>query len=383
MCLEASAKYEASATWSGALQATGERPGARFAAAVASYREVLVVFGGVDAAGRARNDLSLFNTTSHRWSAPSSDDAASPSARGYAPFAGSYYAEAVDARATASDHRLFLHGGATAPLDSELSLNGTCEACDASLALDDTWALDPAALCSTFPSTRWERVSSGGGRGRAGHALVVARYSQATGSVLYATGGLDGALQTPVDAHAALDARGYARRTAAWRDVSREADPRPAPRVGATVTPYDQGQTLFHFGGFEYDAATNRRVLQSRAKPNTASLSLFPPRADKQTDARARRERERERETSPLEARSSKREGLPFFFSFASRAESSFAHTRNKSLAIRAAPLLSQRPTADFTISTRLVLPNEPVYPYVRTVSVDPDSGVVVYQVVS
>lgn len=253
---------ESTATWSGALAATGDLPAPRFGAAVAAYGDALVVFGGVDGTGAdARADVFLFNATSLRWRSAPPAAGPTPTPRAHITFAASYASalpSAVDPERLASDQRLYVYGGAARAVDDGTD-NGTAAA-----LCDDTWALDVAALASRKPTTAWTRLDAGPG------ALDDAAHSspggQAAGArsghelhcplpgVLVAIGGLDseGAV---VDQHAALDlADGAAR----WRDVTRVAAPRATAKFGAASALADGGARLYQFGGFAYGADGTR-----------------------------------------------------------------------------------------------------------------------------
>ena len=100
------------------------------------------LFGGFDGDGAARNDLHLFNTTSHAWrAAPPPSNGLLPAPRGHAPFAASYAHGTRPAYGGFVDDVLYVFGGSSRAVDAGVSHR------QAAMALsEDTWMVNVAQL---------------------------------------------------------------------------------------------------------------------------------------------------------------------------------------------------------------------------------------------
>jgi len=254
---------ETTASWSGAVTTYGGAPGPRSASAVASYCDLLVIFGGIDGEGVGRSGVSVLNVTTRHWTVlGASADGSSPAPRGYAGFMPNYSNGETSRGAT-----LYVHGGASALIDDGNFSYGA-------LVFADTWALAVDGLAGDAPAARWTKISEYGVDRPWSAIAARARHSSvyATRGVLYTIGGCDADGLTVSSVGAlALDAAPGA---AEWVNVSRESAPLPPPRLGATATAYDGGRLLLQFGGFEN--AIRRKPTDSFYVSSRAFLARTP-----------------------------------------------------------------------------------------------------------
>ena len=112
---------------------------------MAAYGDLLILFGGFDGNGAARNDLHLFNTTSRAWrAAPPPLHGLLPAPRGHAPFATSYAQSTRAPYGGFVDDVLYVFGGSSRAVDAGVSHR------QAAMALsEDTWMVNVAQLAST------------------------------------------------------------------------------------------------------------------------------------------------------------------------------------------------------------------------------------------
>lgn len=202
---------ETIAEWSRPLITSGDLPPPRIAATVAAVGELIFIFGGIDRAGNARNDLSVFNTTTATWSSLSSLSS-SPSPRAYAPLAQ-------------LDSSFYVYGGRAG-----------------NLFLGDVWRIDPIE-CLIAAVTCWTHLATS--LPRAGHALAaIADYDEHI--VLLAFGGTD-PQDARLDDHVAilLDVE------LNIVDVSRQAAPRYPNRLHSSLSTFDRGHRALQFGGLD------------------------------------------------------------------------------------------------------------------------------------
>ena len=252
-----------SATWSGHVAAAGAKPAPRSSAAMAAYGDLLILFGGFDGDGAARNDLHLFNTTSRAWrAAPPPLYGLLPAPRGHAPFAASYDSGKRPAYGGFVDDVLYVFGGSSRAVDAGVSHR------QAAMALsEDTWMVNAAQLASTVPLLNWTRLADKGaklamGEDREGAARCAHELHSPREGVVYIIAGLD-ADGRAVDQHAALKVGENV-----WEDVTYQTRPARHARYGASSAatgPNDRfasnhaarlaeagrDDRLFRFGGYD------------------------------------------------------------------------------------------------------------------------------------
>lgn len=237
------------ATWSGHVAASSAKPAPRFSAAFASYGDLLVLFGGFDCDGNARNDLHLFNTTSHAWrAAPPPRNGLLPAPRGHAPFAASYAPKSTTPYGGFVDDVLYIFGGSSIRVDA-----ATGHLTRAMALWEDTWMVNVAQLVSTVPLLNWTRLSERGaplavgGDHRESAARCAHELHSPRAGVLYLIAGVD-ADGAAVDQHAAMRVG-----EGTWTDVTYQTRPARHARYGASssATGRGRGDRLFRFGGYD------------------------------------------------------------------------------------------------------------------------------------
>lgn len=236
---------ETIAEWSRPLKTSGDLPTPRTAATAAATGELIFVFGGIDRSGNARNDLSVFNTTTAMWSSLHSLSS-TPSPRAYAPFAQLY-------------GNFYVYGGRSG-----------------NLFLGDLWRIDPTQ-CLFATASCWTHLTTS--LPRANHALVAIE-DHHEHIVLLAFGGIDAQSQR-LDDHVAilLDAEFKI------LDVSRQAAPRYPNRLHSSLSTFDGGHRALQFGGEDPTGhATNDFALYSTFRLSNAPSFYIDRTVSEDTD---------------------------------------------------------------------------------------------------